>query len=72
MKSAWLLPLLLCIPSAAAASDKSAQVDALFRDYTGRVPGASMLVVHHGKVVLTKSYGLASLEDSRKAAPGFP
>lgn len=45
------------------------QVDALMRDYTGNVPGASVVVVQHGEVVLRKSYGLANFEEHVAAAP---
>jgi CubicO group peptidase (beta-lactamase class C family) len=45
------------------------QIDALMRDYAGDVPGASVVVVDHGKVVFRKSYGLANLEERVPAAP---
>lgn len=38
------------------------QVDALMRDYTGRVPGASVLVLRDGMPAVRRSYGLADLE----------
>jgi len=44
-------------------------VDTLMRDYSGDVPGASVLVVRDGQVVLRKSYGMASLEDRIAATP---
>ena len=38
-------------------------------DYAGEGPGASVLVVRDGEVVLEKSYGLAELETRRRATP---
>ncbi|HEY7639591.1 MAG TPA: serine hydrolase [Steroidobacteraceae bacterium] len=38
------------------------QVDALMRDYTGDVPGASVLVLKDGEPVVRAGYGLADLE----------
>jgi CubicO group peptidase (beta-lactamase class C family) len=44
-------------------NDRSAGVDALFADYTGpTVPGASVIVVHDGRVALRRAYGMASLD----------
>src|SRR5207302_11316488 len=45
-------------------------VDTLMRDYSGGVPGASVLVVRDGHVVLRKSYGMANLEEQIAATPG--
>jgi CubicO group peptidase (beta-lactamase class C family) len=44
-------------------------VDNLLRDYSGNVPGASVLVVRDGKVVMRKSYGMANLEERIAATP---
>ena len=44
-------------------------IDALMRDYSGDVPGASILVVREGKIVAQKSYGIANLEEHIAAAP---
>ena len=38
------------------------QVDALMRDYTGDVPGASVLVLRDGQPIVRAGYGLADLE----------
>jgi len=70
-----LLPLLaLAALSGAAApapvpGDRAAAVDALMADYAGHVPGASVLVLHDGKPVLRRSYGLADLEAATAATP---
>jgi CubicO group peptidase (beta-lactamase class C family) len=44
-------------------------VDALMRDYAGGVPGASVLVVRDGRVLLRKSYGMANLEGRIAVTP---
>ena len=44
-------------------------IDAQMRDYSGDVPGASVLVVWNGEVAFRKSYGLANLEERIAAAP---
>ncbi len=38
------------------------QVDALMRDYTGDVPGASVLVLRDGQPLVRAGYGLANME----------
>jgi CubicO group peptidase (beta-lactamase class C family) len=38
------------------------QVDALMRDYTGDVPGASVLVLRDGQPIVRAGYGLADME----------
>ncbi|HEX9501093.1 MAG TPA: serine hydrolase domain-containing protein, partial [Thermoanaerobaculia bacterium] len=43
--------------------------DDLLRDYSGNVPGASVLVVLDGNVVMRKSYGMANLEQRTAATP---
>ena len=45
------------------------QIDALMARYEGKVPGASVLVVRDGKVIVSRSYGFADLENNVKAAP---
>ncbi|WP_425477055.1 serine hydrolase domain-containing protein [Luteimonas cucumeris] len=39
------------------------------RDYQGEVPGASVLVIHDGKPVVSRSYGYADLEARVAATP---
>src|SRR5438132_1854667 len=39
------------------------------RSYSGAVPGASVLVVRDGKILLRKSYGMANLEEHIAATP---
>ncbi|REN18254.1 class A beta-lactamase-related serine hydrolase, partial [Mycobacterium tuberculosis] len=38
-------------------------IDALMQRYDGQVPGAAVLVLHDGKPVFRRGYGLAVLED---------
>jgi CubicO group peptidase (beta-lactamase class C family) len=50
--------------------DTAAEVDKLFRDYSGDgMPGASVMVIKGGQAVLTKSYGLANVEKGVSAEP---
>jgi CubicO group peptidase (beta-lactamase class C family) len=49
-------------PPATAAGDPASAVDALMRDYSGPVPGASVLVLRDGQALLRRGYGLADLE----------
>lgn len=52
------------IGTSGAATDKSAQVDALLAQYTREgEPGAAVLVIKGGKIVHKKGYGLADLEN---------
>jgi CubicO group peptidase (beta-lactamase class C family) len=47
------------------APRKLHEVDELFCAYSGQVPGAAVMVVHKGRPILTRCYGLASLEQER-------
>jgi len=66
-----LIRLLITIAmtlSACAASNETdaltSKLDALFQDFSKpEAPGASVMVVHQGKVVVAKGYGLANLEE---------
>ncbi len=44
-------------------------VDTLMQRYAGDVPGASLLVIRDGKPIVSRSYGLANLEDNHDATP---
>lgn len=71
LPSAVLLASALAAGTAAADPDATvARIDALMADYAGDVPGASVLVVHDGKAVVRRAYGLADLEESVAASPG--
>lgn len=45
------------------------EIDPIFRDYTGNVPGASVIVLRGNDVVFRKSYGMANLEERTAATP---
>jgi CubicO group peptidase (beta-lactamase class C family) len=45
------------------------EIDPLMREYSGSVPGASVLVVRNGEVVFRRSYGMANLEEHIAATP---
>jgi len=62
MKAIWLLGVLLMTTGDASAATRESIIDAWMRDYTGRVPGASVLVLKDGAPVFQRSYGLADLE----------
>jgi len=61
-----LLPFLIlldgCASGGAAGGRDLSAVDALFADYTGpSVPGASIVVIQDGRVILRRAYGMADL-----------
>jgi CubicO group peptidase (beta-lactamase class C family) len=51
-------------------STQTNAIDALFRDYTGPVPGASVIVIRDGRVLYERAYGLANLSPATPATPG--
>lgn len=59
-----LLPLLFT-----ACMTMNHEVDKLMRDYDGVVPGASLLVIHHGEAVVWRPYGFADLETGIPSTP---
>ena len=57
------------IPDAAACkAGLEARVESVLSPYAGRVPGASLLILKDGKVLVRESRGFADLEASRAAA----
>ena len=66
MKATWLLGMAMMSTGAHAAT-REETIDAWMRDYTGQVPGASVLVLEGGKAVFQRSYGLADLEPFAKS-----
>ena len=44
-------------------------IDSLFADYNGAVPGASVIVIQDGRVVLSRAYGMADLKNGVAATP---
>jgi CubicO group peptidase (beta-lactamase class C family) len=66
-----LLILIAMTLSAHAASDRvetlTPKLDSLFQDYNQLgSPGASVMVIHRGKVLVAKGYGLADLEQGSR------
>src|SRR5262245_22320197 len=66
---AVILTLLISIMAFAAKSAPgpdaalTAKIDALFREFDHpNAPGASVMVIHNGKSIFAKGYGLANLE----------
>lgn len=52
------------------SADDARAVDALFAAYSGdSVPGASIVVIHNGSVIIRRAYGSADLERHVPAAP---
>ncbi|WP_430391437.1 serine hydrolase domain-containing protein [Dyella sp. 20L07] len=64
----FALPLLFVHP-AHADTPSDASIDTMMTSYQGNVPGASLLVIHDGKAVLQRGYGMANLELHEKATP---
>jgi CubicO group peptidase (beta-lactamase class C family) len=69
MRSASVLLLFLLIGCATGGSDGMTNVDALMRDYDGAVPGASLLVIRDGQVIVRRAYGLSDVAGRVKATP---
>jgi CubicO group peptidase (beta-lactamase class C family) len=59
-----------CAVAAGLPSSQGNAIDALFRDYTGSVPGASVIVIRDGRVVYEHAYGLSNLSPAAPATPG--
>ncbi len=64
-----LLASTLLLGGCAAATPKVSTVDAIMQRYDGAVPGASLLVVRDGVLLLRRSYGLANIEDPTAVTP---
>lgn len=63
----WSLLLVLALAACAKRPAEIEQLDAIFQDYRGDVPGASVLVMHDGLPVVRREYGLADLERKVKS-----
>ena len=64
-----ILTLALCAACATGGSDVVA-VDSLFAAYAGdSVPGASVVVIQDGQVIIRRAYGMADLEGRIAATP---
>ena len=51
------------LPALAPVTRHVDPIDSLFADYTGAVPGASVIVIQNGRVVLSRAYGMADLKN---------
>ena len=60
---------LIAMTAISCTKEPAAQVDEVFAAYTGNVPGAAVMVIHNGKPVLTKTYGMANLESQTPITP---
>ena len=75
MKTASLITLLALImwpavAPAANADERLPMIDNLFHEYNQpNVPGATVMVIRNGKILLAKSYGLADVEAKIPNAP---
>jgi CubicO group peptidase (beta-lactamase class C family) len=64
-----VLTLALCAACATGRGEPSVTVDDLFSAYTGSAPGASVVVIRDGKVIVRQAYGTADLERHVAATP---
>ena len=64
-----LVLVLLARCATQGGGDLTNAVDALMRDYDGEVAGASVLVIHDGRAVVRRAYGLANVSDKTPATP---
>lgn len=69
MKALILCSLLGTVACATGGHPVNDEIDALMSRYNGAVPGASLLVVHDGKSVVRRSWGLADVEKHVAATP---
>ena len=58
-----------CAVATGLSPERRNAIDALFQDYTGSVPGASVIVTRDGRVLYEHAYGLANLNPPAPAAP---
>jgi len=61
--------VVMAILTGACSPRKLAVVESLFQPYTGQTPGASVMVIHQGEPILTKSFGLAHVENNVPIEP---
>lgn len=58
-----------CAAAAHLPAPDTRALDALFAEYTGPVPGASVLVIRDGRVLYRRAYGLARLDPAVPTTP---
>jgi CubicO group peptidase (beta-lactamase class C family) len=64
--------LMICAAFAAAQESPDQKIDALFKPFTGNVPGCTVGAVQNGKLLFTKAYGMADLEHNVPLTPASP
>ena len=69
MKALSVCVLLVTAACATGGHPVDHDIDTLMSRYDGAVPGASLLVVHDGKSVVSRSWGLADVENHVAATP---
>jgi len=62
MLKSLILTLLCASIYTACSLNRQDPVDQLFHAYQHNQPGAAVMVIHHGQVILNRNYGLADLE----------
>ena len=68
--SAVILMTTLATSATALNSNTLAQLDSLFSEFDQPdAPGASVMVIHRGKPVFARGYGLANLETRTPCTP---
>lgn len=70
---AFYLVISLTLLQCTATQQPFMRIDALLADYEGKNPGASLLIIRNGRVLLQRNYGYASLEsrDTVASATNF-
>lgn len=63
------LAAMVMLAAGCASAMRDPEIDQLLRDYQGAVPGASLLVLRDGEIVLQRGYGMADLEAGTPATP---
>jgi CubicO group peptidase (beta-lactamase class C family) len=61
-----------CAAATSLPTPDARTIDALFTEYTGFVPGASVIVIRDGRVLYRRAYGLARLDPAVPATPATP
>lgn len=71
MRPYFLLIAMIFLPPGCAthANSPGSEVDALMSRYDGAVPGASLLVIQDGNLVVQRGYGLSDVEHGIEAGP---
>jgi len=63
------LVAIACLAATGCSLDRGEKVDRLFAAYDGDMPGAAVMVIRDGEALLTKTYGLANVDDGTPVTP---